>query len=51
MSHEPILLQAGRVEHDPVEIWERTSTAIRTGLNNAVLTASDLAAVGITDQQ
>ncbi|HKJ56937.1 MAG TPA: glycerol kinase GlpK [Nitriliruptoraceae bacterium] len=51
LEHEQILPQAGWVEHNPVEIWERTSTAIRSTLAGANLDASDLAAVGITNQR
>ena len=41
----------GWVEHDPTEIWERTSTVVRTALNRSNLTASDLVALGITNQR
>jgi glycerol kinase len=51
LEHEQILPEAGWVEHNPVEIWERTSTAIRSALAGANLSASDLAAVGITNQR
>src|SRR5438874_10228018 len=51
LEHEQILPQAGWVEHNPVEIWERTSSVIRTALNQASLGASDLAALGITNQR
>lgn len=51
LEHEQILPQAGWVEHNPVEIWERTSAVIQTALNNAGLTSSDLAAMGITNQR
>ena len=51
LEHEQILPQAGWVEHDPIEIWERTSAVIKTALNKANLSASDLAAVGITNQR
>jgi glycerol kinase len=34
-----------------VEIWERTASVIMTALNNANLSASDLAALGITNQR
>src|SRR6476646_5468273 len=51
LEHEQILPQAGWVEHDPTEIWERTSTVIRTALNRANLQASDLCALGITNQR
>ena len=51
LEHEQILPEAGWVEHNPVEIWDRTSTAIRSALAGANLSASDLAAVGITNQR
>ncbi len=51
LEHEQILPQAGWVEHDPVEIWERTSSVIQTGLSKAKLTADDLVALGITNQR
>src|SRR5580700_5790396 len=51
LEHEQILPQAGWVEHNPVEIWERTASVIQTALNNAGLTAADLAALGITNQR
>jgi glycerol kinase len=51
LEHEQILPQAGWVEHDPVEIWERTSDVIKTGLDKAGLQASDLVALGITNQR
>ncbi|WP_328993772.1 glycerol kinase GlpK [Kribbella sp. NBC_01245] len=51
LEHKQILPQAGWVEHNPVEIWERTSSVIRTTLNAGGLHASDLAALGITNQR
>ncbi|TDW22170.1 glycerol kinase GlpK [Kribbella kalugense] len=51
LEHEQILPQAGWVEHNPLEIWERTSSVIRTALNANNLQASDLAALGITNQR
>jgi glycerol kinase len=51
LEHEQILPQAGWVEHNPVEIWERTASVIQTALNRAGLTASDLAALGVTNQR
>jgi glycerol kinase len=51
LEHEQILPRAGWVEHNPVEIWTRTTTVIETGLNAAGLAASDLAALGITNQR
>ncbi|WP_300017674.1 glycerol kinase GlpK [Pseudonocardia sp.] len=51
LEHEQILPQAGWVEHNPVEIWERTSAVIQTGLNKTNLSAGDLCALGITNQR
>jgi len=51
LEHEQILPQAGWVEHNPVEIWERTSAVIQTALGKANLKFSDLAALGITNQR
>src|SRR5215469_1646471 len=51
LEHEQILPRPGWVEHNPTEIWERTRAVIETGLRNAGLVASDLAAVGITNQR
>ncbi|HEX5877141.1 MAG TPA: glycerol kinase GlpK [Actinomycetota bacterium] len=51
LEHEQILPRAGWVEHSPVEIWERTSSVIQTTMNGLGLAASDLAAVGITNQR
>jgi glycerol kinase len=51
LEHQQILPQAGWVEHNPVEIWERTTAVIRTAMNALRLEASDLAALGITNQR
>ncbi|MCP9494805.1 MAG: glycerol kinase GlpK [Pyrinomonadaceae bacterium MAG19_C2-C3] len=51
LEHEQILPQPGWVEHDPIEIAERTNTVIDGGMRRANLTASDLAAIGITNQR
>jgi glycerol kinase len=51
LEHEQILPQAGWVEHNPVEIWERTVAVVQTALNAAGLTRSDLAALGVTNQR
>jgi len=51
VEHEQILPQAGWVEHDPLEIWQRTQEVITTAMNRQNLSASDLAAVGITNQR
>jgi glycerol kinase len=51
LEHTQYLPRPGWVEHDPVEIWERTNVAIQNGVRNAGISASDLAAVGITNQR
>ena len=51
LEHEQILPRAGWVEHNPVEIWERTAAVIQTALNTAGLDGGDLAALGITNQR
>ncbi len=51
LEHEQILPQAGWVEHDPVEIMERTGSVIRTAMGKLGLSASDLVALGITNQR
>ncbi|HEU4920564.1 MAG TPA: glycerol kinase GlpK [Candidatus Limnocylindrales bacterium] len=50
-EHEQIYPKPGWVEHDPAEIWARSQEVIRGALDKANLTASDLAAVGITNQR
>src|SRR5213594_88280 len=51
VEHAQILPQAGWVEHDPVEIYQRTCEAIEGALSQSNLTALDLAAVGVTNQR
>src|SRR5215210_5719545 len=51
LEHEQILPQSGWVEHDPIEIMERTGSVVKTALNKAKLSHTDLAAVGITNQR
>jgi glycerol kinase len=50
-EHEQIYPKPGWVEHDPAEIWARSQEVIRGALDKAGITASDLAAVGITNQR
>jgi glycerol kinase len=51
LDHEQILPQAGWVEHDPLEIWERTRTVVKRATANANITGDDLAAIGVTNQR
>ena len=51
MEHRQILPQAGWVEHDAAEIWDRTKEVIAGALKQADILGSDLAAIGITNQR
>lgn len=51
LEHEQILPRPGWVEHDPVEIWERTNSVIQNALRTAGLNGTDLDAIGITNQR
>src|ERR687889_230281 len=51
LEHNQILPQAGWVEHDPVEIIERTNSVIKTTMGKLGINASDLVALGITNQR
>ena len=50
-NHEQIYPKPGWVEHDPIEIWENTQDVIVRGLDNAGIDASQLEALGITNQR
>ena len=50
-EHHQIFPQPGWVEHDPVEIWSKTTSVIEGALSRAGLKASDLAAIGLTNQR
>jgi glycerol kinase len=50
-EHKQIYPKPGWVEHDPLEIWERTREVIRSALAKAKCAVSDLAAVGVTNQR
>ncbi len=46
-----IYAQSGWVEHDPLEIWRTQLATARSALSQAGLKASDIHAVGITNQR
>jgi glycerol kinase len=48
-EHEQIYPKPGWVEHDPMEIWQRTQEVIRAGLDKVKV--EDIAAVGVTNQR
>ena len=42
---------AGWVEHDPIEMWSNTADVIAGALADAKITATEVAAIGITNQR
>ena len=50
-EHRQIYPQPGWVEHDPVEIWQRTREVMDDAMRQSGLRAQDLAAVGISNQR
>ena len=50
-EHEQIHPRAGWVEHDALEIWQRTREVIAAALASADAGAGEIAAVGITNQR
>jgi glycerol kinase len=51
LEHTQILPRPGWVEHNPVEIWERTRAVIQTALSQRGLRVADLTAFGIANQR
>jgi len=50
-EHEQIYPKPGWVEHDPMEIWQRTQEVIEGALKKSEVDLKDIAAVGITNQR
>jgi glycerol kinase len=50
-EHRQIFPQSGWVEHDPIEIWERTREVIGATLAKSYVSAQDIAAIGVTNQR
>ena len=46
-----ILPAPGHVEHNPNDIWESQLTVAKQALQNAAITAEQVAAIGITNQR
>ena len=51
LEHEQIMPKPGWVEHDPLEIAARCDETIARAMRNANIDASDLAAIGVTNQR
>jgi glycerol kinase len=50
-EHQQIFPKPGWVEHDPMEIWERTREVVSGVIAQAQITPGDIAALGITNQR
>jgi len=50
-EHRQILPKPGWVEHDPLEIWERTQEVMKGALEKGRISPKDIAAIGITNQR
>ena len=50
-EHEQIYPKPGWVEHDPMEIWERTQEVVKGAVEKAGAQPGDIAAVGVTNQR
>jgi glycerol kinase len=50
-EHKQIYPEPGWVEHDPLEIWERTQAVIAGALAAGGVAAQGIAAVGVTNQR
>ena len=50
-EHEQIYPKPGWVEHDPMEIWDRTKDVVAGAVANAGAQPGDIAAVGVTNQR
>jgi glycerol kinase len=50
-EHTQIFPKAGWVEHNPMEIWQKTKKVVRDALENGGIKPKDLAGIGITNQR
>ena len=50
-EHKQIFPKPGWVEHDPLEIWERTEEVIRGALEKSGIPPKEIVAIGITNQR
>ena len=50
-EHQQIYPKPGWVEHDALEIWQRTQDVIQGGLSKGKISPQDIVAIGITNQR
>ncbi len=51
LEHKQIYPEPGLVEHDPLEIWEKTASVIKSVLKESGVGSEQIAAIGITNQR
>ncbi|HET7088270.1 MAG TPA: glycerol kinase GlpK [Anaerolineae bacterium] len=50
-EHEQIYPKPGWVEHDPMEIWQRTQEVVKEALTKSKIDPKDISAIGVTNQR
>src|SRR5258708_277183 len=50
-EHSQIYPKPGWVEHDPLEIWQRTQEVIAGALNRSKIDPKDIVSIGVTNQR
>jgi len=50
-EHQQIYPQPGWVEHDPLEIWEKTRRVIQGAMEKGGVKADEMAGIGVTNQR
>jgi glycerol kinase len=50
-EHEQIFPRPGWVEHDPLEIWQRTQEVLQNAMRKSAIEPGEVAAIGITNQR
>jgi glycerol kinase len=51
LEHEQIYPKPGWVEHNPMEIWEKTQRVIKGSMQKGSVTADQISGIGITNQR
>lgn len=51
LEHEQFYPNSGWVEHNPIEIWEKTQKVIIGGISKAGISPKEIASIGITNQR
>ncbi len=51
LEHEQIYPEPGLVEHDPMEIWDRTEDVIEGALKETGVKPQEIASIGVTNQR